>query len=142
MKITPPESGSRPALGATGIGGSTAVPEAGDIPIAGGYFGAGTVEEALAAIAAALTSLQGTTETRYWSSIVTLQSGPTAGTMVSDLDDLTDVVITAPAALDHLYYIGSAWVNSASIWSPVSDGAGGVLYDAGTGAIIMAFGPL
>lgn len=141
MKITPPESGSRPALGATGIGGSTTLPDAGDIAVAGGYFGAGTVEEALAAIAAALTALQGTTTTRYWP-LLALTSGPTAGTMVADLDDLTDVVISAPAVLDHLYFTGSAWVNTASVWSPVSDGAGGVLYDAGTGAIIMAFGPL
>ena len=58
------------------------------------------------------------------------------------LDDLTDVVITSPTTLDHIYYNGTAWVNTAAVWSPVSDGAGGVLYDAGTGAVIMAFGPL
>lgn len=85
MKITPPESGSRPSLGATGIGGATAVPDAADIPIAGGYYGAGTVEEALAAIAAELARLAGTSETRYWP-LLALTSGPVdaTGQHVSD----------------------------------------------------------
>lgn len=80
MKVTPPEGAPQPTLGPTGLGGSTSVPDAADIPIAGGYYGAGNVEDALAAIAAELAALEGTTETSYWSSIITLQSGPTAGT--------------------------------------------------------------
>lgn len=35
------------------------------------------------------------------------------------LDDLTDVVITTPAAADRLRYDGSTWRNSALIWRPV-----------------------
>lgn len=91
MKITPPESGSQPALGATGIGGSSSVPDASEIPIAGGYYGAGTVEEALAELAAAVAALQGTTTTSYWP-MLALTSGPTAATgpIAAHLADTAD----------------------------------------------------
>lgn len=54
------------------------------------------------------------------------------------LDDLTDVVITSPVALDQLRYDGSAWVNDARIWRPLMDGLGNVVTDSGTGEAIMA----
>lgn len=42
---------------------------------------------------------------------------PAAG--VSALDDLSDVIITSPAAADRLRYDGSVWRNSALIWRPL-----------------------
>ena len=46
---------------------------------------------------------------------------------VSALDDLTDVAITSPATADRLRYNGSAWVNSALVWTPLT------VYDPTTG---------
>jgi hypothetical protein len=44
------------------------------------------------------------------------------GSSVGDLDDLTDVTITAPAEDDDLRYNGSVWVNDARKWEAVTDG--------------------
>ena len=41
---------------------------------------------------------------------------------VSALDDLSDVTITSPASGDRLRYNGSAWVNSALVWVPLTNG--------------------
>jgi hypothetical protein len=45
-----------------------------------------------------------------------------SGGGASDLDDLTDVVITAPALDDDLRYDGSFWVNDSRKWEIVTDG--------------------
>jgi hypothetical protein len=45
-----------------------------------------------------------------------------SGAIVADLDDLTDVVITAPALDDDLRYNGSTWVNDDRKWEAVTDG--------------------
>lgn len=63
------------------------------------------------------------------------------GSSVAALDDLSDVVITSPTVYDHVYFDGTTWVNTQATWKPVSTGDGGILYDAGTGDPIMAFGP-
>lgn len=112
MKITALDGGSLPKLGATGIGGATAVPDASDIPIAGGYYGAGTVEEALAAIAAELAELAGTGETRYWP-MLALTSAPIAatGAHVSDTTDAHDA--SAISVLDTAGKLASADVEGA-----------------------------
>jgi hypothetical protein len=41
---------------------------------------------------------------------------------VSDLDDLGDVIITAPAEDDTLRYDGSVWVNDNRRWEAVTNG--------------------
>ena len=46
------------------------------------------------------------------------------GDGASDLDALTDVTITAPAADDNLRYNGSAWVNDSRKWEAVTDNPG------------------
>ena len=40
----------------------------------------------------------------------------------TELDDLTDVTITAPAEDDDLRYNGSQWVNDPRKWEAVTDG--------------------
>jgi len=61
-------------------------------------------------------------------------------TVTGALDDLTDVTITSPAAADRLRYSGTAWVNSALIWTPltVSDGTTWLPLVDGSGNAIMA----
>lgn len=44
------------------------------------------------------------------------------GSSVEELDDLSDVVITAPAEDDDLRYDGAAWVNDPRKWEAVTDG--------------------
>jgi hypothetical protein len=57
----------------------------------------------------------------------TVAIGPSAP--ASALDDLTDVVITAPAAADRLRFDGAVWVNSTLTWEPMVDGTGLVMLD-------------
>jgi hypothetical protein len=51
------------------------------------------------------------------------------GSSVSGLDDLDDVVLTAPAAGDRLRYDGSDWVNTSLHWVAMVDGTGLVMLD-------------
>ena len=46
-----------------------------------------------------------------------------AGTAVGALDDLSDVVLTAPAEGDTLRYVSGQWVNDNRRWEAVTDGA-------------------
>lgn len=46
------------------------------------------------------------------------------GSVVGDLDDLTDVTITTPAENDTLRYISGEWVNDNRRWEPVSANLG------------------
>ena len=59
----------------------------------------------------------------------------------SDLDDLTDVVITTPAADEQLQYVGGTWVNNARRWEPVvtDPGTGPELVFDGSGDIVMTW---
>jgi hypothetical protein len=61
-------------------------------------------------------------------------------TVTGALDDLTDVTITSPAAADRLRYSGTAWVNSALIWTPLTvfDGTTWLPLVDGSGNAIMA----
>jgi hypothetical protein len=44
----------------------------------------------------------------------------TSGSTVVALDDLSDVVITSPAAGQRLRYDGASWVNSSLTWTPLT----------------------
>jgi cytochrome c1 len=46
----------------------------------------------------------------------------TTPSVAADLDDLTDVTITAPAADDDLRYNGAQWVNDPRKWEAVTNG--------------------
>jgi hypothetical protein len=51
--------------------------------------------------------------------------GQGGGGGATDLDDLTDVVITAPAEGDMLRFDGTEWVNTPGRWEPVTTNPGG-----------------
>jgi hypothetical protein len=53
----------------------------------------------------------------------------TASPGATDLDDLTDVTITAPAEDDDLRYNGSQWVNDNRRWEAVTDGENVFVWD-------------
>lgn len=57
----------------------------------------------------------------------------------ADLDDLSDVTITAPATAQRLRYNGSAWVNSALKWSPTTtfDGTNWLMVVDGSGNPVL-----
>lgn len=58
------------------------------------------------------------------------------------LDDLSDVVITSPAAGDRLRFNGTNWVNTDLIWRPVMafDGTNWLVVVDGSGNAVMAEG--
>lgn len=55
------------------------------------------------------------------------------GSAVGDLDDLSDVTITAVAADDTLRYVGGEWINSNLHWEPMTDYDGLVMLDSAGG---------
>ena len=64
-----------------------------------------------------------------WVNLTTLDGGTLwfgdgggGGTAVGELDDLTDVTITSPAAQDQLNYTGTEWVNNTGHWEVIVDG--------------------
>jgi hypothetical protein len=68
-------------------------------------------------------------------------AGSTGGseTAPAALAGLTDVALTTPALADRLRWNGSAWVNSALIWQPLTDpGVPDLIYDAGDVIMVEA----
>jgi hypothetical protein len=57
-----------------------------------------------------------------------------------------DYLLAADGARGHKWVdplpFGGAGPDDTAAWIPLSDGAGGVIYDAGTGQIIVAFTPI
>lgn len=95
-----------------------------------GFFAGGggsdlTIEDEGTPLATAATTLD------FVGPLVTASgaTGDKTITVTGDLDDLTDVTITAPAEDDDLRYNGSVWVNDPRKWEVVTDGEDVFVWD-------------